>query len=188
MKVETLFSVYPIIEGDDILLKKIEFTDLDAFFQIHSSDAVYAYIPGKARKNIDTVKNMIDHYERDFNKKKMVFLGIYTKSTEPTLVGIVEIFDINQTVNSVTIGYRLHPSYWGKGIATKATKLLTKYLFEIIEVNRIQAFVMTENIKSAEVLMRNAFTYEGLIRQGQYWKEKGLVDLHLYALLKGDLK
>jgi ribosomal-protein-alanine N-acetyltransferase len=47
---------------------------------------------------------------------------------------------------------------------------------------------MPENIKSQEVLKRNGFIKEGVIRQGHMWKGHGVVDLILYSLLKSDYK
>lgn len=186
MDFELLFKSYPVIESDELVLRKIEDEDLNEFFEIHSSELIYEYIPGKAKKNINTVKNMIRHYERDFNKKKMIFLGIYNKKPQQKLIGIAEIFDIDKKISMVTIGYRLNTNYWGKGIATQVTKLIVDFLIDEIKVNRIQAFVMPQNKKSGEVLKRNHFVYEGTIRQGQVWKEKGFVDLELYSLLKED--
>jgi ribosomal-protein-alanine N-acetyltransferase len=86
----------------------------------------------------------------------------------------------------ITIGYRLSDRFWGKGIATKAVKAMTNYLFNDIGITRIQAFVMPENIKSQNVLQRNSFVKEGLIRQGYIWKGQGVIDLILYSLLKSD--
>lgn len=186
MEFEALYNTYPVIESERVILKKIEEKDLDEFFEIHSSEAVYRYIPGKARTNISTVKNMIGHYERDFNKKKMVFLGIYVKEPQEKLAGIAEIFDIDKKVESATIGYRLHEKYWGKGLAAESVKAMTEFLIGKIKVNRLQAYVMTGNTKSVEVLKRNEFIHEGTLRQSQIWKDKGLVDLELYSILKED--
>ncbi|MTI49938.1 GNAT family N-acetyltransferase [Sporosalibacterium faouarense] len=186
MEYELLFSSYPVITSNEIVLKEIEVEDLNDFYEIHNSELIYKYIPGKARKNIKSVENMIGHYKRDFNKKKMIFLGIYITIPEKKLIGIAEIFDINKKINMITIGYRLNENYWGKGIATKVVKMITGYMFEKIRVNRIQAFVMAENVRSKEVLKRNEFVYEGTIRQGEIWKEKGLIDLELYSILKQD--
>jgi len=183
---ESLYETYPVIESDDIVLKKIEDTDLDDFFAIHSNDEVHRYIPGKAKMNLKTVGNMISHYERDFDKRKMIFLGIYHKKSDSKLVGIAEMFDIDKKVEMITIGYRLHPGYWGCGIATKSTEMMVNYLFNKIQVNRIQGFVMPENIKSAEVLKRNGFTLEGTLRSSQYWKDKGVVDLQVYSILRSE--
>ena len=102
------------------------------------------------------------------------------------MVGVAEIFDFDTKVSAVTIGYTLNQNYWGKGIATKTTSLLLDYLFNEIDVNRVQAFVMPENEKSSKVLLRNNFVKEGVIRQGNFWQGRGIVDLVLFYILKSE--
>ena len=79
-------------------------------------------------------------------------------------------------------------SFGGKGIATKTVKAMVDFLFGDIGMNRIQAFVMPENLKSQKVLERNGFVKEGIIRQGHIWKGRGVVNLVLYSLLKTDMR
>ncbi len=43
---------------------------------------------------------------------------------------------------------------------------------------------MSENTKSHNVLERSGFVKEETIRQGNIWKDKGIVDLTLYSVLK----
>lgn len=161
-------------------------SDLDSIFEIYSNEKLFQYSPVMLKKNKETVANMIGHFERDFNKRKEIFLGICLNSDPDNIVGIAEMFDYSSDVNTITIGYRLNDKFWGNGIATKAVKAMTDYLFKDIGINRIQAFVMPENIKSQNVLQRNGFVKEGVIRQGHIWKGKGIVDLILYSLLKSD--
>ena len=49
-------------------------------------------------------------------------------------------------------------------------------------------FVMPENIKSLNVLKRCGFVEEGTIRKGYIWKDKGIVDLTLYSVLKEEYR
>lgn len=180
------YEQFPHIVGDEITLRKIVPSDLDSLFEIYSNEKLFKYSPVMLKKNKDTVANMIGHFERDFNKRKEIFLGICLNCELNNIVGTAEIFDYSQDVNMITIGYRLNDRFWGKGIAAKAVKAMTDYLFNDIDINRIQAFVMPENIKSQNVLQRNGFIKEGIIRQGSVWKGQGVVDLILYSLLKSD--
>lgn len=184
MNYDQLFKRFPIIENDDILLKQIEKQDLNDYVEISMDEELFRLKPGEPRKTIAAVENMIGHHERDFNKKVIINLGIYLKEENYKMVGVAEIFDFDKKVNSATIGYTLNKNYWGKGIATKTTALILHYLFYEIDVNRIQAFVMPQNEKSKNVLLRNKFLKEGTIRQGYYWRGKGIVDLELYSILK----
>lgn len=186
MQYEKMFEAYPYLESEDLVLKKIEHEDLKDFYDLMSDEVLFKFKPGKAKKNEKSVDNMIDHYQRDFLKKKMIFLGIYLKS-EDKLIGLGEVFDIDKKTSQVTFGYTLNRAYWGRGYATQYSKCLMDYLFNTIGINRLQAFVMPENIKSLEVLRRCHFTEEGTIRQGHFWKDKGAVDLTVFSVLKSDL-
>ena len=180
------YDQFPNIITDEITLRKIIPSDLDSLFEIYSNEKLFLHSPVMLKKNKDTVANMIGHFERDYNKKKVIFLGISMNSDPENIVGVAEIFDYNREVNMITIGYRINDRFWGRGIATKTVKAMVEYLFNDIGINRIQAFVMPENTKSLNVLRRNNFVEEGTVRQGYVWKGKGVVDLVLFSMIKSD--
>lgn len=188
MSIDVLFEKFPIINGETISLSKIETTHLDDVFSIYDNDLVFEYCGIIPKHNKVTVKNMIGHFERDYNKRSRVKWGILLNDSSNKLVGVMEAFDFNQKVNMVTIGYFLEQSYWGRGIASEAVRLLTSYLFETINMNRIQAEVMPGNEASKRVLLKNGFSKEGTLRQANIWSGKGIVDLEIYAILKKDFK
>ena len=179
-----LFKDFPVLVSDEIELAKVESDNLDDLFSIYSNERVFEYCGIIPKHNKETVKNMIGHFERDFNKKSRIKWGVFTKEPNKKLVGIIEVFDFNQKVSMVTIGYFLAEEYWGKGIATKAVRLLIHFLFDKAKVNRIQAEVMTSNEISKRVLLKNGFLMEGTVRQANLWSGKGIVDLEIYGLLQ----
>ncbi|MDQ0891395.1 ribosomal-protein-alanine N-acetyltransferase [Paenibacillus sp. V4I9] len=186
MNIQMVFDQFPNLESEDLLLRKVELNNLKDVYAIYSNDHVFEYCGIIPKHNIETVKNMIGHFERDFTKKARVKWGIFTKEEPAKLVGIIEAMDFNQKVSMVTIGYFLAESSWGKGIASKAVNALVKFLFETVSVNRVQAEVMPSNGNSKGVLLKNGFLKEGIIRQATIWSGKGIVDLEIYGILKGD--
>jgi len=183
LKLSHVFEQFPTLESEQLLLKKIEVSNLNEVFGIYSNDQVFEYCGIIPKHNKDTVKNMIGHFERDFTKGVRVKWGIFLKNNPYILLGIIEVMDFNQKVDMVTIGYVWAEPYWGKGIAAQAIQLVVKYLFETAEVNRIQAEVMPFNERSKRVLLKNGFTKEGTLRQAHVWSGKGLVDLEIYSIL-----
>jgi len=188
MNTSVLFKKFPYLETKELILKKVEDKDVNDLFNILTDAELFKYRPGNPWKTMDAVKKVIGHYERDFNKHKTIYLGIFFKAEKSKLVGIAEIFDFNNEVNSLEIGYTLNKNYWGNGIATIATSMLLDFLFNVVDVNRIQATPMPINKKSQNVLKRNGFVYEGTLRQVKKWTGKGIVDLTFYSLLKSEYK
>jgi len=188
MNKQLLFQQFPHLESCGILLKKVDLADAEDLYEILTNENLFKYRTGNPLKNLAAVKNVIGHYERDFNKHKTIYLGIYLSAGNNKLVGIAEIYDFDYKAERVEIGYTVNDNYWGKGIATKATALMLDFLFDIIGVNSIQASVMPANEKSKKVLERCSFTHDGTLRQAKHWTGKGIVDLDIYSILKSERK
>lgn len=186
MIIEEVFNDFPILNSTNLELKKIEDIHIQELFAIYDNDKVFEYCGIIPKHNLQTVQKMIGHFERDYMKKSRIKWGIFEKSQREKLVGIIEAMDFNQKVNMVTIGYYLAETAWGKGIATEALQIVVKFLLEEVHVHRIQAEVMPLNAPSKKVLLKNGFIKEGLLRQATVWSGKGVVDLEIYGLLKGD--
>jgi len=186
MNLTKVFEEFPILRSSKLELKKIEDRHLQELFDIYDNEKVFEFCGIIPKHNLQTVSKMIGHFDRDYQKKSRVKWGIFQKSQNDTLVGIIEAMDFNQKVDMVTIGYYLAEAYWGKGIATEAVHMIVKYLFEEVAINRIQAEVMPLNEPSKKVLLKNGFLKEGLIRQASLWSGKGIVDLEIYGYLKED--
>ncbi|SFL75417.1 GNAT family N-acetyltransferase [Pelosinus propionicus] len=184
MNIDMVFKAFPVLESKNLVLKKIEDGDLQEIYEIYSNDKVFEFCGIIPKHNIQTISNMISHFERDYNKKSRIKWGIFQKNMNNKLVGIIEAMDFNQKVDMVTIGYFLAQPYWGKRIASEAVSKLIEFLFEKVNVNRIQAEVMPANEISKKVLLKNGFVKEGLLRQAALWSGKGIVDLEIYSVLK----
>lgn len=185
MKTELLFGEFPVLKSERICLDKITTTDIDELFEIYDNNNVFKYCGIIPKHNKETVSKMVAHFERDFNKQKVLKWGIFNTETKK-LLGIIEIGNYNKKLNLVTIGYFLSEKAWNAGIATESVSMLVRYLFEEIEVNRIQAEVMPKNEYSRIVLLKNNFVSEGILREANFWAGKGIVDLEIFSILKSE--
>ncbi|MBP0943620.1 GNAT family N-acetyltransferase [Pseudomonas alliivorans] len=60
-------------------------------------------------------------------------------------------------VMEVEIGYRLAPSYWGRGLASEAALVTLRHGFETLQLASVIAIVQPENIASVRVLHKAGF-------------------------------
>lgn len=84
------------------------------------------------------------------------------------------------------IGYVLASKYWGKGIATKAVKLVASTIFvEWPHIERLEAQVDVANVGSQRVLEKAGYSKEGVLRKYCLLKGKPR-DMIMFSLLSTD--
>jgi [ribosomal protein S5]-alanine N-acetyltransferase len=87
------------------------------------------------------------------------------KLDEKLAGGIGILLKDNIYRKNVEIGYWIGESFWGKGIATEAVKLIVEYIFRNFNVVRIYAETFTSNKASSRVLEKNGFTCDGIFKK-----------------------
>lgn len=91
MNIEAVFEQLPNLKSEGFVLKKIEDYHLEEVFEIYNNDKVFEYCGIIPKHNKDTVKNMIGHFERDFNKRSRVKWGY---SPVLNLIGCLELLKL----------------------------------------------------------------------------------------------
>jgi len=81
------------------------------------------------------------------------------------------------------IGYWLAEKFWGRGITTEAVKMVTKFGFNRLRLKRIYAKVFPFNKTSMQILRRNGYKFEGIIRKNTK-KDNKFFDDYLFAKVK----
>jgi [ribosomal protein S5]-alanine N-acetyltransferase len=85
------------------------------------------------------------------------------------------------------IGYFLDPSYWHKGIMTKAIKAVSSYAFREFDIIRIYAETFCDNQASAGSLSRAGYAFEATLRKSVI-KNGVIKDACIWSVLKEDYK
>jgi ribosomal-protein-alanine N-acetyltransferase len=100
-------------------------------------------------------------------------------------VGSISIQGFQQ--RNAMIGYWLAPAARGRGLATRAVRLLAGWAFSELDIARLGLHVHPDNLASRRLAERCGFVREGRLRS--YWQmEDGRrLDSLVYGLLPGDL-
>lgn len=82
-------------------------------------------------------------------------------------------------------GYWIARPYWGRGLVSEAMDALLVHAFGTLGLHRVCAQVFPRNPRSARVLERLGFTFEGTLRHNIRKNGRGLT-VHQYSLLATD--
>ena len=154
-----LFTEYPVLENDTILLRKIKEDDAEALGELIKNELVYRYLPTFLfERSYEDPLEFIRRMDRDlFETKGSIYLAVCLKSDPGWMVGIAEIYNYEPKKEKASIGCRLDSSVWGQGIATQVIGLLKEYLIEEAGLRTITAHIIRENGASARAAVKNGF-------------------------------
>ena len=100
-------------------------------------------------------------------------------------LGNIGLHTINTRHRRGEIGYYLNENQRKKGYMSEAVKVVVKYGFESLDLNRITACVHPDNLPSKSIILNLGFQKEGLLRQ-DYIQDGVIYDSEIYGLLKSD--
>jgi ribosomal-protein-serine acetyltransferase len=99
--------------------------------------------------------------------------------------GTISYHPVDWANRKVEIGYWLGTAFQGKGLMTKACRLLVNYAFNDLRLNKVEIRAATGNFRSQAIPRRLGFKQEGIIRQGE-WLYDHFVDLVLFGMLSSE--
>jgi RimJ/RimL family protein N-acetyltransferase/nitrite reductase/ring-hydroxylating ferredoxin subunit len=86
-----------------------------------------------------------------------------------------------------TIGYLVAPEARGRGIATRALRLATRWAFERLAIERLALWTLPGNVISQAVAEKAGFRYEGLIRNWESDRDDRPIDAVMFSMTPEDL-
>ena len=178
------FEPFPIIETEDFVLRRLQFSDVVAILKVRSNPEIMKYIPRPLLKDKDEALEHIKTISTVLENKEGINWAI-SKKTESDMIGIIGFYRIQEANRRAEIGYMLLPEHHGKGILTRIVKEVINYGFKEMQLHSISAVIDPENCASARVLEKNNFIKEGHLRDNVLFEGR-YFDSVLYSLLISD--
>jgi len=102
------------------------------------------------------------------------------------VIGNTSFFPINQKARSVEIGIMIgEKEYWNQGYGTETMRVMCRYGFTELNLNRIWLRVYDTNPRARKAYEKAGFVHEGTLRQAEY-KHGQYIDVHVMSVLKSD--
>lgn len=142
----------------DIYIERLQVTDVEVLYKFELENRTFFEEMVPTRGD--------DYYKPEIFKRRYEALleeqvqgGSYfylIKDKDSSILGRINLVDIDEFHKIGHLGYRVGQAYTGKGIANKALKLLIEKVTDE-DIKQIKAKTTTNNIASQRVLEKNGF-------------------------------
>lgn len=150
------FSSFPILETDELVLRRLSLNDAKEIYQLRSDVEVAALTGREPCLDIGEAIAYIGKIDKLINKNECIFWAV-SRQENQTLIGVACLWNFDIPKGTVEIGYELCKGFQGKGIMGEVIVRILKYAFEVMGVETITAFPSAENPSSVRLLEKLGF-------------------------------
>ncbi|MCC5468136.1 GNAT family N-acetyltransferase [Pelosinus baikalensis] len=181
---EPFFRNTPQFETKRLLLRKLIPEDAEDIFAYALDNEVTKFMTWDTHKSLEDSREFIKFTLDRYAKDDAGDWGIVLKETGK-LIGVLGFVYSDEKNRWAELGYVLRRSYWGKGIMPEAVNRILQFVFNDMQLNRVQCCHALPNEKSGRVMQKVGMSFEGIAREkmfakGRYW------DVKQYAILRSD--
>ena len=143
----------------EVALRPLDLTDVDAMLHLGNLPDVRARSLSRHERTRPEIERRCAAVASDWLAGVRAELTILV---DGGFAGNISLFN-EAFSRQAMVGYSMLPSLRGRGVATRAVRLLSAWAFEI-GVRRLMAGTMTDNVASQRVLAKAGFVREGIQR------------------------
>lgn len=181
------FPAVPRLVDEAVVLRPLQASDADAVFEAcHEDREILRW----AMRPVPFTRDAADEWLRDrdaeHKRGERITFAIAERSSD-RLIGAVWLGRFDREALRAEFGYWVAAAARGKGAATRAVSLVSRWGFDALDLVRLQILTPTKNPASRRVAERAGFRNEGVLRAYRnIGGEK--TDLVMHSLLASDLQ
>jgi RimJ/RimL family protein N-acetyltransferase len=134
--------------------------------------------------SIDELESAARELLELWEKDEFYTFNILDASTKQVL-GFIFLNHVSRQYQMANLGYSIRTSRVGEGIATEAAKLVARYGFEQLGLQRIEIIARKENAASLRVAEKLGAVREGLLRN-RIQHHGAPCDVYMHSLIPSD--
>ncbi|MGH2487248.1 MAG: GNAT family N-acetyltransferase [Ktedonobacterales bacterium] len=184
----TLLPIAEELRGEQVVVRAYRLEDAEALREAvaESRDRLRPWMPfADEHQTIEETRDFIIRCQANWLMRHGFTMGVFDIQTG-RLLGGSGYTPRDWDVLSFEIGYWLRAGAEGHGYITESTRLITDYLFDHLDAQRVQILCDARNARSAAVPMRLGFPREALLRHYTRAVDGALEDTLIFAMIPSD--
>ena len=175
------FAEWKPLETERLLLRKLQLGDVYEYYERLFGDAdVSRYMLFDPHQTIMESLESVQRKLKRYEEAPFYCWGVELKE-EAGLMGLVELLRFDEETDSCSFVYMLGCNYWNQGYGTEILKAVFRFAFEELEIQRIVADHMTENVASGRAMEKAGMKHIGT-ETGKYEKLGQIFNGELYEI------
>lgn len=150
------FTSFPILTTERLTLRQLSNDDSQDIFALRSDAQINKYLDRPASKTIDDAINFINSINENIKKNDSFYWAI-TLTTTKVFAGTICLFNISGEDAKCEIGYELLTNFQKQGIMKEAAEKIIDFVFNTLQIEKIEAFTHIENGGSTKLLEKLGF-------------------------------
>ncbi|MCU0477444.1 MAG: GNAT family N-acetyltransferase [Chloroflexi bacterium] len=173
----------PPLADDAVLLRLPRDADAPGIAAACTDPEIARWVPIPMPYTIDDAREFLEIVDAGWANGAHATFAIEDRASG-TLAGMIGL-DRGAVSGRASVGYWLAPGARGRGLATRAVRLVAAWAFEDPLLERLELMTLVGNDPSGHVALRAGFEREGILRRYLPFRER-LVDAVMYAMLRED--
>ena len=186
-------ELIPVLRSRRLTLREMKSNDTEDMYEYSKDPSVTKYLLWREMKDKRYVRRYLKFVKRRYKNGGYYDWAVIYNGGDPSMpdsyagrmIGTCGFASLDLENLCGEIGYVLNPAVWGNEIALEAARLVIKFGFEELGLQRIEARYMTGNDASVRVMEKLGMKYEGVHRS--YMLVKGIRrDIGVYSILRSE--
>jgi len=175
-----------ILEGENIILRAPELTDLDVLYKWENDPDAWIYGSTLSPFSKHILSKYLETAQQDIYEAKQLRLMVDLKFPTNKTIGIVDLFDFDPFHNRAGVGILIaEPEDRRNGFAYDTLLTLKSYCFKLLLLNQLYCNIGIDNTESLKLFQKCGFEING---QKKSWlrRETGFIDEYFLQLINAD--
>jgi ribosomal-protein-alanine N-acetyltransferase len=151
------------IETPRLIIRPIDWTDVDDMFAMDSDPAVHTYLGNTPYTDIEQSRENVSFIHQQYTENGIGRWAMLLKESDEFVgwVGFKLIKTrLNGHIDFHDFGYRMARKHWGKGLATEASMASLPYGVDLLQLKEVFATTDVGNTASRNVLEKVGFKFQ----------------------------
>lgn len=150
------FTPFPVLDTERLTMRQLTLSDDNEVFFQRSDKAMNEYVGNPPCKSIEEAREWINKINGFAAANESIFWGVCLKGS-PKVMGGFCFWNLSPADNKAEIGFGIYPAHQRKGYMNEVLQAGLQYGFDIMQLERIEAYTHSANKASIRVLEKNGF-------------------------------